>query len=96
MDEKTRKVINNLEKKGALRIIGILAENEAFIPELKEKADISNGTVQKRIKGLKEAGLIEEKSRVDDRGIARKVYRLSESGKKFSEQLLQLPICPQV
>jgi len=79
--------IRLLEKSGAIRILAELSRNEEglYFSELKEKSGVPNGSMQRRLKELPEAGLIDKNLEEDESGRARKRFRLSEQGRKLSE-----------
>jgi len=85
MDEGTKKVIDSLEKKGAWGILVALNKSEACVSELKRKAGVSNGTIQKRLKALEEVELVRKEVEIGNDGRRRKIYSLSEKGRQTSQ-----------
>lgn len=67
-----------LQRKGALPILLQLLEGEKTFSELRDQADLSNGTTQRRLEDLEEVGWIEEQAMLNASGQAVKVYSLSE------------------
>ena len=78
-------MIDSLEKKGAWRILITLSESKACVSDLKRKAGVSNGTIQKRLKALEEVELVRKEVEIGNDGRRRKIYSLSEKGRQTSQ-----------
>lgn len=88
MEEKA--LIDSLEKRGVWRILITLSESKACVSELKKKAGVPNGTIQKRLGTLEEIELVRKKVEKGDDGKRRKIYSLSERGRQASQALHQI------
>lgn len=86
-----------IQNRGTVDIlITLLTEEKLNVSQLSEKSGVCSGTIQRRLKELKESELIAEKIRESENNRLEKAYRLTKTGEKISKILNSLPnICKE-
>ena len=75
-----------LQAKGGIGVLTVLYEYERTFTEIESETEITSDTVQKRTEEAMELGLIES-GRAKRHGRTRPVYKLSNFGEDFVEDL---------
>jgi len=84
--------IEVLQNKGAIFILmslGLSEDGQTFT-EIREQSHLTNGTTQRRLKELEEAGWIDMEATTNENGKAVKEYNLSEQTQGMVDGIKQL------
>ncbi len=80
-----------IQNRGTVDIlVTLFGEEKLNVSQLLEKSDVSCGTVQRRLKELKENELLIEKIGENENNRLEKSYKLTETGENICERLLSL------
>ena len=80
-----------IQNRGTVDILVTLFGKERLnVSQLTEQAEVSCGTIQRRLKELKENDLINEKIGENENNRLEKSYRLTDTGENLCERLLSL------
>ncbi|KXB07129.1 hypothetical protein AKJ52_00900 [candidate division MSBL1 archaeon SCGC-AAA382C18] len=83
-------LLRTLSKKGGTELLHILESDEKIYSEIKEEAELSNGTTQRRLKELSELGLVEAEAKLTAGGKPVKSYNITDRGRKVIETLNEI------
>lgn len=84
-------LIETLQKKGAMEVILALKDGEKQRQDLLDDISVANGTIQRRMKALQDAELVDEQAKVTGGGRAVKTYVLTDKGSNVADILAELP-----
>ena len=71
-------------------LVTLFGKEKLNVSQLTEQAEVSCGTIQRRLKELKENELIKENIGENENNRLEKAYKLTDTGESFCERLLSL------
>ena len=80
-----------IQNRGTVNIlVTLFGEEKLNVSQLLDQAEVSCGTIQRRLKELKENDLVSEKIGENENNRLEKSYRLTDTGECLCERLLSL------